>query len=789
MANVIKHKRGSGSDPAANNLVLGELAIRTDVGKLFTKMDSGAIAEIAGGGSDIAINTLSSSSATGGGSATFNGSAYRFTLSAPPSVSAQQLLVSINGVIQKPVAGTGQPSEGFAVDGTDIILGDAPATGADFFILTFKSLGVSEPADNSVTSAKIVDGAIVNADINASAAIAGSKIDPTFTSTVNVTNNLPEIFLTDSNSSNARARLNANGGGLLLGADNDNAHANSSISFEVDGSNKMFIDSSGNVGIGTTSPQNMIHTSAANDSSGIRMTNTYDTPDNVWALLPAISGVSNTGFCIRDVTDGVNRLVIDGSGNVGIGTTSPAKLLDVKGADGATVEQYLRNNTINLLSKINATQHAQFGTETSHDLCFLTGNGIRQTITAAGNVGIGTTSPSAKLQVSGGHINIDSGYSYQWGDSHERIEQSDGKIEFFTNNGEQMTLSGGNLGIGTTSPATRLHIEDTTPDLRIKSTNANLGQSDEVGRISIHTSDPTTPTGVGEVFRIKSFSANANGADYSTELTSRAGSGGGESAIRLGQGAVGAIAFRTNTSGDATERMRIDSSGNVGIGIDNQNNRLEIGTSSHYVVTNSGQARNGLHIRGQGGNSGEFGGAISFGCNNTGAAAIAAEQMSSDTDVVGLSFFTHESSTGSDDATKRVRIMQNGGIMLNNYGSTRGYIFQRLGAGTYPDFPNVQGSSGRGMCEGQRDVAANTATEIAKSHWGGLAVIGYSNSQHQGTAQVMFGYGGAGASVKFEGHWVRQESLTITFSMSLYSLRITHNASNDLSVWCVLIGV
>ena len=85
-------------------------------------------------------------------------------------------MVSINGVIQKPVAGTGQPSEGFSVDGTDIILGDAPATGSDFFILTFKSLGVSEPADNSVTSAKIVDGAIVNADINASAAIDYSKL-------------------------------------------------------------------------------------------------------------------------------------------------------------------------------------------------------------------------------------------------------------------------------------------------------------------------------------------------------------------------------------------------------------------------------------------------------------------------------------------------------------------------------------------------------------------------------------------------------------------------------------
>ena len=61
MANVIKHKRGSGSDPGASDLVVGEVAIRTDVGKLFTKMDNGSVAEIAGGGSDIAINTLSSS--------------------------------------------------------------------------------------------------------------------------------------------------------------------------------------------------------------------------------------------------------------------------------------------------------------------------------------------------------------------------------------------------------------------------------------------------------------------------------------------------------------------------------------------------------------------------------------------------------------------------------------------------------------------------------------------------------------------------------------------------------
>ena len=58
MANTIKLKRGSGSDPGASDLAVGEVAIRTDEGKLFTKKDDGSVAEISGGGGG----------ATGGGS-------------------------------------------------------------------------------------------------------------------------------------------------------------------------------------------------------------------------------------------------------------------------------------------------------------------------------------------------------------------------------------------------------------------------------------------------------------------------------------------------------------------------------------------------------------------------------------------------------------------------------------------------------------------------------------------------------------------------------------------------
>ena len=114
------------------------------------------------------------------GSATFNGSAYRFTLS-NAGANAQQMLVSVNGVIQKPNSGTSQPSEGFAIDNNDIIFAAAPASGASHFIVTIGStVNIGQPSNNTVDTSELVDGAVTNAKVSSSAAIAGTKISPNF---------------------------------------------------------------------------------------------------------------------------------------------------------------------------------------------------------------------------------------------------------------------------------------------------------------------------------------------------------------------------------------------------------------------------------------------------------------------------------------------------------------------------------------------------------------------------------------------------------------------------------
>ncbi len=110
--------------------------------------------------------------AAGGGAPTY-GSATSFDLkegsiggSAASITSAAQLIVSVNGVIQKPNSGTSAPAEGFAMADSDtIIFSSAPPADSDIFAVQIgAATDLQVPADNTVTAAKL-DLSIVQGDL------------------------------------------------------------------------------------------------------------------------------------------------------------------------------------------------------------------------------------------------------------------------------------------------------------------------------------------------------------------------------------------------------------------------------------------------------------------------------------------------------------------------------------------------------------------------------------------------------------------------------------------------
>ena len=122
----------------------------------------------------------------GSGSPTINGSIATYDLreggtsgAAASVTNAAQLIVSINGVIQKPNTGTSAPSEGFAmVDSNTIIFGANLPTGAEVFVIQIGSaIALQVPADNTVATAKLQNGSVATAKIVDDAVITSKIAD------------------------------------------------------------------------------------------------------------------------------------------------------------------------------------------------------------------------------------------------------------------------------------------------------------------------------------------------------------------------------------------------------------------------------------------------------------------------------------------------------------------------------------------------------------------------------------------------------------------------------------
>ena len=164
----------------------GDLFFDTGDNKMYVydgAYDSGGEwKEVASAGDYKLLGIKDNGQAHDGSGPTFNGSNDQYDLfdgSADANItSAGQLLVSLNGVIQKPNASYDANGEGFALDGADgIRFCDPPVAGSSLFITQIgTATTLTTPSDNSVATAKIQNGAVTNAKI-ADDSIAEVKLD------------------------------------------------------------------------------------------------------------------------------------------------------------------------------------------------------------------------------------------------------------------------------------------------------------------------------------------------------------------------------------------------------------------------------------------------------------------------------------------------------------------------------------------------------------------------------------------------------------------------------------
>jgi len=328
----------------------------------------------------------------------------------------------------------------------------------------------------------------------------------------------------------------------------------------------VFQASGGNVGIGTSSPgakldikglaRSSIGTGTGAGGAGYAF---YQfgisaTASENWHI--GSEGDGSFRFYNQGLGAGIERLRLDSSGRLGIGTSSPDYLLTLQSGDaaismkdtGGTTRAYIGiagisggpTGALRLRSDQGGIVFSYLGSETMR-------------IDSSGNVGIGTSSPGAKLDISAQNALRVTGFQpYQdWRDSNDsnkgyRLQTAGGNLLFAIDASgggtytERMRIdSSGRVGIGTSSPGTKLDVaaasdaaiarirstDGTRCDLRFESTGSNSGL----------------------------YFGNGTTFDIGRLFYDNAGNN---------------MVFATNSA----ERMRINSSGRVGIGTSSPDN-------------------------------------------------------------------------------------------------------------------------------------------------------------------------------------------------------------------------
>ncbi len=331
-----------------------------------------------------------------------------------------------------------------------------------------------------------------------------------------------------------------------------------------------------------------------------------------------VTGAITAGGVITGTGSGLTNLNASNltTGTVPDGRISGAYtgLTNITGSGTATFGTFSADNGSATVPSFNFTSDTNTGMyRLGTDILSLVTAGVeRITMLAGGNVGIGTTAPGAKLEVAG-QVKITGGSPgankvltsdasglATW-ETLTSASIGDDSLDFdkfadsmtldamtkINQNGFNFGFYGtGNVGIGTTSPSARLHVEGNA----LISNNFYIGTTDvQLSRGAANQLDLAS----GDSFNLVSGNLQVGGTNVITSGRLVLGADGSRSApafsfsadTNTGMYRMGTDALSFSTGG--SDRLSILSNGNVGIGTTAPNTALDVGGVGRFHSTNN----------------------------------------------------------------------------------------------------------------------------------------------------------------------------------------------------------
>jgi hypothetical protein len=538
--------------------------------------------------------------------------------------------------------------------------GSTAWTSLDYLPLSFEGYaanGIYNPAANQVALATNGTGRLF---IDSSGNVGIGTSSPN--NQLHLVGSSASNYLRIDGSTGNRAFLGVESGAAVIYAQ-DNSGGNAPITFNTGSSERMRIDSSGRLLVGTTTEghgnaDNL--TLADSGSCGLTLRSATDNFGRIYfsdgtsgdAEYRGIIQYDHTNNRMQFAANASTAMTVDSSGNVGIGTSSPAEKFDivfdadsglkfgtVPGSAGTLVTSYQGTNNSNV-------RQLQFDVQD-----FVVNTGLptgtstteRMRIDSSGRVGIGTTSPDSGLHIvkdTNPVLKIDRGANntanfnlYYNGTLRGQIggasnsfqlsaAGSTAPMEFYTDGSQRMLInSSGRVGIGTSSPTDLLHIRDagTNADTAIKIGNdsrdwviENSGSNSDSFKIyndlSSNIFNITTGgnVGIGTSSPNHLLTLDKNSGACFIE-TAGEGYTPGTNSVYYGQDTAGEGYFWNRGNNDLlfgtnnTERMRIDSDGKLLVGYTSSSSVLGNGVGVKSNAVGSAYNTGALSLSGTGG--------------------------------------------------------------------------------------------------------------------------------------------------------------------------------------------